>query len=252
MKTAAFTLIELLVVIAIIAILAAILFPVLATAREQARLTQCSSNMRQIGLAARLYVSDYDERWCPTRSLVSAGPQFAPIQHWIGYDNLNADPDGNTTLPATHPPRPGAIDPYIRNEGVKRCPSMPSSWQTTYAANDWNTVIRPNEYSPMSKEAVPNTGPDPMTIGAADAEIDEPADTILALEHNYIYPECNALQFYDWFDSPPDDQDLRNHFTVFHRERFSTLWADGHVKSMMYSRLQRPMFSTRKDIYASR
>ncbi|MDR3709861.1 MAG: DUF1559 domain-containing protein [Capsulimonadaceae bacterium] len=57
-----FTLIELLVVIAIIAILAAILFPVFATAREKARQTTCSSNLKQLGLALTQYVQDYDER----------------------------------------------------------------------------------------------------------------------------------------------------------------------------------------------
>jgi len=56
-----FTLIELLVVIAIIAILAAILFPVFAQAREQARKTACLSNLKQIGLAVNMYVQDYDE-----------------------------------------------------------------------------------------------------------------------------------------------------------------------------------------------
>jgi prepilin-type N-terminal cleavage/methylation domain-containing protein len=57
----AFTLIELLVVIAIISILAAILFPVFAQAREAARKTQCASNVRQMGLAITMYAQDYDE-----------------------------------------------------------------------------------------------------------------------------------------------------------------------------------------------
>src|SRR6478672_5928066 len=63
-----FTLIELLVVIAIIAILAAILFPVFAQARENARKTVCLSNNKQIGLAMTMYTQDYDNRYPPQRT----------------------------------------------------------------------------------------------------------------------------------------------------------------------------------------
>lgn len=70
MKRKAFTLIELLVVIAIIAILAAILFPVFAQAREKARMTGCVSNTKQIGLAHNMYLQDYDETFVGIRGPV--------------------------------------------------------------------------------------------------------------------------------------------------------------------------------------
>src|SRR5687768_9352001 len=62
-KSRGFTLIELLVVIAIIAILAAILFPVFAQAREKARMTSCLSNMKQLGTGLMMYVQDYDQTY---------------------------------------------------------------------------------------------------------------------------------------------------------------------------------------------
>src|SRR5258708_1750811 len=62
-RTRAFTLIELLVVIAIISVLAAILFPVFAQAREKARAISCLSNSKQIGLALYMYIQDYDEKY---------------------------------------------------------------------------------------------------------------------------------------------------------------------------------------------
>src|SRR5689334_25448872 len=74
-----FTLIELLVVIAIIAILAAILFPVFARAREQARRTVCMSNMKQLSMGLMMYVQDYDERM-----------PHAAMNWWEASDFFNA------------------------------------------------------------------------------------------------------------------------------------------------------------------
>ena len=77
-----FTLIELLVVIAIIAILAAILFPVFAQAREKARGISCLSNTKQLGLGILMYAQDYDERF-PCGVLPTSGPGFNGIG-WAG------------------------------------------------------------------------------------------------------------------------------------------------------------------------
>src|SRR6185369_9056268 len=94
-RPSAFTLIELLVVIAIIAILAAILFPVFAQARESARQAMCASNFRQLGLAMRMYVTDYDSTWFPAFTISDIGSGFSKEQPWIGYDNENVAPNGS-------------------------------------------------------------------------------------------------------------------------------------------------------------
>src|SRR5512142_1370838 len=86
----AFTLIELLVVIAIIAILAAILFPVFAQAKESAKQTQCLMQMKQLGLALAMYENDNDNYWAPAANKTQVGAGFPPQQMWIGYDTRNA------------------------------------------------------------------------------------------------------------------------------------------------------------------
>ena len=142
-KKNAFTLIELLVVIAIIAILAAILFPVFAQAREKARSTACLSNQKQIGTALAMYRQDYDQvnsryRLCPdtiadplcakASPTVSSGPNE---MWWAPYDtNLGAEP---TPLPVSYDGiKAGFLQPYVKNQQVFRCPSYPQG-QVGYA-----------------------------------------------------------------------------------------------------------------------
>ena len=105
----AFTLIELLVVIAIIAILAAILFPVFARAREKARTASCQSAVKQVGQAAVMYASDYDERWAAHFVYdTDAGGTRIRLRWW--QDN---------------------VQPYTKNYQVFQCPSAAPNWSVT-------------------------------------------------------------------------------------------------------------------------
>ncbi len=112
----AFTLIELLVVIAIIAILAAILFPVFAQAREKARTVTCLSNGKQMGIGLMMYAQDYDER-LPRVWTNVGGPNPAAVGG--GARDWKDD-----------------IQPYIKNSAVMRCPTAPAQWPG-YGYNVW-------------------------------------------------------------------------------------------------------------------
>lgn len=216
--------------------------------------------MRQLGLAMRMYVTDYDEQWFAVAQPSDAGPQYAPQEMWLGYDNnnfpLNGGFYGHIYEPALNPERIGALDPYIRNAGIKRCPSMPGEWQMAYAFNWFNPGFDskwwPNEFGPASKTfAVAPDGQYVMT-GAADSEVEEPSYTLVLWEHFARAPACNFLQPYDWLDTPPDGpayQFLKDHFHFLHRGGASALWADGHMKRIIYGQLRRPMFNCNKSMF---
>ena len=115
----AFTLIELLVVIAIIAILAAILFPVFARARENARRSSCSSNLKQVALGVIQYTQDYDETFPPAVT---------------GAKNSEPPPFGWAD----------AIEPYIKSVQLLQCPSEPTAPSTGGANNYTDYWYNPN------------------------------------------------------------------------------------------------------------
>jgi prepilin-type N-terminal cleavage/methylation domain-containing protein len=130
-KQSAFTLIELLVVIAIIAILAAILFPVFAQAREKARGISCVSNAKQIGTAVMMYAQDYDETIIPwfTRSGLARTSQRADLNSWV----INLQPYIKNGAPRVLPTT--ALDfQNVEAQGMFKCPSFnPSTFRV--AAN---------------------------------------------------------------------------------------------------------------------
>ena len=125
-----FTLIELLVVIAIIAILAAILFPVFAQARESARKISCLSNQKQLGLAFQLYIQDYDE----TMPNSTDGRSGAGLTGgWLYFSRFPANDMSGKAFDVSQ----GSLYPYVKNAQIFVCPSDSQGNQSgnSYAAN---------------------------------------------------------------------------------------------------------------------
>jgi prepilin-type N-terminal cleavage/methylation domain-containing protein/prepilin-type processing-associated H-X9-DG protein len=183
-RTRGFTLIELLVVIAIIAILAAILFPVFAQAREKARQASCTSNIKQITLAALMYVQDYDE------TFVDAG-----VNPFFSHQNSNGQYDNGATI-TSNTPYAGCMGwpcvlptgeatfaarmmPYIKSYAVWACPSANNS--SINEGQDW--------FPSNPVQTINNSGQKPISYWynlcfhkQAQAVVDAPAERVIFAE----------------------------------------------------------------------
>ncbi len=221
-----FTLIELLVVIAIIAILAAILFPVFAQAREKARQTACLSNTKQIALGLNMYVQDYDETFF---NLPWPGPG--------GYD-------GQT--PSLRVFWTEALMPYIKNQDIFRCPSMGDAFHTgTYNYPAVNYVVNYGLNEPILgrqnwMRTDPNySGPVPMNLPA----LDRPAEVGLIADstRHYVFgsficwedPDRDGKQEGYWCSSDYEKRTCSNGDWYYgyprHFEGINVVYADGHA-----------------------
>ena len=201
----AFTLIELLVVVAVIAILAGILFPVFAQARAKAQQTVCASNLHQLGLAISMYRDDWG---CYV-------PAILGQRSWMEVNKG----------------KQGLIDPYIRNEGVRQCPSRRVAY-ARYCINFWSGVVfGARETSPQ---------------GQPEALVPRPSTTLIVWEHQVPFPACNRGQRGGTQDEPDPSQGI-DHWDSSHHGGFNALWCDGHVKRMRYAQLRRSFFTIEED-----
>lgn len=203
----AFTLIELLVVIAIIGILAAILFPVFAKARENARRASCASNLKQIGIGWLMYAQDYDE----TVMRFSTPGCGNSCYWWGGWDG--------TTLDASQ----GLIYPYMKNSQVNACPSFANTLRanlglTGYAYNVDN--LSPTNYS---SDPPYEASPIPRKLAA----IADTAKTVMFADS----AQLNGTELRsETYLSLPSSQ--FPNFHARHLETGNVLFCDGHVKAI--------------------
>jgi prepilin-type N-terminal cleavage/methylation domain-containing protein/prepilin-type processing-associated H-X9-DG protein len=263
MRRAGFTLIELLVVIAIIAVLAAILFPVFAQAREKARGAACLSNLKQIGTAWRLYTQDYDEMfptsdpgdvanmWVPGGQ--SQSLRCADMKDRGGYGGWV----GNLLLP------------YARNNTIFQCPSNPH----LYAVNTGSGCAGPkgnDEAFAKAKWGIPylwvGYGYNYVCLwNTGDASVSRPSDLIALYDSFSPWGDCPYTEKKNsnwncgvWYerDIPafltklglPLHPEMKNPLTsgwkpyipyvAPHHNTLNVMFADGHAKAARWDQMK--------------
>jgi prepilin-type N-terminal cleavage/methylation domain-containing protein/prepilin-type processing-associated H-X9-DG protein len=207
-----FTLIELLVVIAIIAILAAILFPVFARAREKARQANCLSNLKQIGTSVMMYAQDYDEMYP------------------MSYQDVSSGAGSAAQIPMTWPNR---LQPYIKNQQIYKCPSdsRPPNADFTgcrlvaqsYCWNYWLGMDIPGWYDP--------SGYHTYFVTCALADVKAPAQCAMLWDDSSDWLAAGYGGRFNTLDSPDWAYDLGpGTIKGRHNGGDNFVFADGHAK----------------------
>jgi len=232
-KQRGFTLIELLVVIAIISILAAILFPVFARARENARRASCMSNLKQIGLGFMMYVQDYDEQFPPPLW------EKAGVSGSLTASDFVAPSSVDTSKPAGNfkvSPGSGSgklytwmdfIFPYVKSVQLFTCPSFSvqvSSAQSGAPSYGYNAFV-----SGLKKGGPSWPSRPPLALAA----IDRPSEIILALDYPVIYSVDAIPGNYCSSSSFLNPSSSYNPIMWPHLGGGTVAFADGHAKWFM-------------------
>lgn len=213
----AFTLIELLVVIAIVAIIAAILFPVFARAKNQAKQTACLSNLHQVGKAMLMYMGDNDDFF---PYAVDASDKYAN-EIWAG------SPEWQQRI-SEMPLMNEALQPYVKSTELFKCPSDSG---THTLDNHFPVEFKssPSSFATFGSSYFFRT--EIAFLGYSHTRFDRPAET------NVMFDGAGHWHGSEGALKPDDDMDTM--LEKWQGFRYNTLFADMHTKSLSRAQLQR-------------